>query len=609
LKLQNSIFAALFAFLFFASSGWAAVQAQTPGKPARFVTAESSIGNYLAALVAGAKRDTNASSVYWREALRADPRNLEIMERAFISTLADGNTGEALRLAERLISRDRKNALAHVLIGTRHLKNRQFVAARESFAKAGGGRGRNADLTANLLSAWAHVGGGELNKALELVDRSAKDKSLASYRNFLSGLMAEISGNRAEAEKRLKAANALEPSIIRVADAYGRLLARVGRNDEALAVYNKVGDQNARAPGAVDPLVQEPVGLIKSGKIPDPLVNSVTEGAAEVFYGLGTLGSRSGDEIAALIYLQLASYLDPRNEIVALTLAEVFEQVEQYERASQAYARVPEGSPLKSRAVIRNAVSLEKLERSDEGLEGLRGQISRNPDDLDVVDTLASFLRQKKKWVESAEVYDGAIKRIAEPGRQHWNLFYGRGIAHERSKQWPKAEADFKKALTLLPENPVERQDKRDRAQVLNYLGYSWVDMGINVDEAFPMLKKAVELSPEDGYIVDSLGWAHYRLGFYDDAVRELERAIELRPNDSTINDHLGDAYWKVGRKLEAKFQWNHARDMKPEPEELEKILKKISDGPEDAAKPNTAVKPSTANETAAPEAEKKNGG
>ena len=146
---------------------------------------------------------------------------------------------------------------------------------------------------------------------------------------------------------------------------------------------------------------------------------------------------------------------------------------------------------------------------------------------------------------------------LKKPTNANWNLFYQRGIAYERLKEWPKAEPNFRKALELLPNQP----------QVLNYLGYSWVDMNTNLEEGLEMIKKAVELRPSDGYIVDSLGWAYYRLGRYDDAVRELERAVSLKPDDPVLNDHLGDAYWRVGRKLEATFQWSHARDMKPEPE------------------------------------------
>ena len=114
---------------------------------------------------------------------------------------------------------------------------------------------------------------------------------------------------------------------------------------------------------------------------------------------------------------------------------------------------------------------------------------------------------------------------------------------------------------------------------MLNYLGYSWIDQGINLDEGMRMIRRAVEQRPDDGYIVDSLGWAYYRIGNYDEAVKQLERAVELKPEDPTINDHLGDAYWKIGRTLEANFQWSHARDLKPEPEDLVKIEQKLATG------------------------------
>ena len=131
----------------------------------------------------------------------------------------------------------------------------------------------------------------------------------------------------------------------------------------------------------------------------------------------------------------------------------------------------------------------------------------------------------------------------------------------------------MRKALEMQPEQP----------HVLNYLGYSWIDQGVNLDEGMKMIKRAVDQRPDDGYIVDSLGWAFYRIGNYDEAVKNLERAIDLKPEDPTINDHLGDAYWRVGRTLEAKFQWAHARDLKPEPDELPKITAKIDNGlPED---------------------------
>jgi Flp pilus assembly protein TadD len=170
---------------------------------------------------------------------------------------------------------------------------------------------------------------------------------------------------------------------------------------------------------------------------------------------------------------------------------------------------------------------------------------------------------------ECADVYSKGIATIDNPQKSDWVMFYFRGICLERAKQWEKAEADLKKALVLFPEQP----------QVLNYLGYSWIDQGVNLDEGMKMIRRAVEQKPDDGYIVDSLGWAYFRLGNYDDAVKQLERAVELKPEDPTVNDHLGDVYWRIGRTQEARFQWSHARDLKPEPEEIPKIEQKLKSG------------------------------
>ncbi|MGH6954092.1 MAG: tetratricopeptide repeat protein, partial [Alphaproteobacteria bacterium] len=151
----------------------------------------------------------------------------------------------------------------------------------------------------------------------------------------------------------------------------------------------------------------------------------------------------------------------------------------------------------------------------------------------------------------------------------HWTLLYARGIALERSKQWPRAEADLLRALEFRPE----------QALVLNYLGYSWADRGENLERAREMIERAVALRPNDGYIVDSLGWVHYRMGQYDKAVIHLERALELKSGDAVITDHLGDAYWQAGRKTEARFQWRRALTLDADQDLRRSIQLKLEHG------------------------------
>ena len=177
-------------------------------------------------------------------------------------------------------------------------------------------------------------------------------------------------------------------------------------------------------------------------------------------------------------------------------------------------------------------------------------QRSKTHGDLPLVHvTRGDTLRGMDRFEESIKPYNAAVALIGTPEEQHWIIFFARAIAYERSDMWTEAEADFRKALELRPEQP----------QVLNYLGYSFLEMQTNYDEALDMIERAVALRPDSGYIIDSLGWGLYRLGRYEEAVGHMEKAVERQPIDPIINDHLGDVYWAVGRKREAEFQWHRA--------------------------------------------------
>ncbi len=188
---------------------------------------------------------------------------------------------------------------------------------------------------------------------------------------------------------------------------------------------------------------------------------------------------------------------------------------------------------------------------------------------LQALDALGNILRSRKLYAEAIDVYDQAIAMIKKPDRRHWVYYYARGTSYERLKNWPPAEKDLKKALDLFPDQPL----------VLNYLGYSWIDQGLNLEQGMRLIERAVAVKPDDGYIVDSLGWAHYKRGNFEEAVRYLERAVELRPDDPVLNDHLGDALWRVGREREARFQWDQSLSLQPEPEDAIKTRLKLEQG------------------------------
>jgi tetratricopeptide (TPR) repeat protein len=576
--LRNLVAARGLSLLVASAAGLAALPALAANPdPTEIVEpAESLEGNFLSAYIAGAARDTAAATTFFREAIKADPRNQELMERAFVAFLADGAMPEAFRAAEKLVASEPSNGLAQFALGVRSLKARQYKAAIASLAK--GGRGRQADVTATLLTAWAYAGAGDGKRALETVDRLKSERAFNQFRDYHAGLIADLTGNSAEAERRLKAAYEAGRTTLQAVDAYGRFLAKRGRKDEAVAVYADFEKVLPR-----HPIVRLALDNLAAGKPLVPSIRTAQDGAAEVLYGLGVIGNSQGDELTAIIYLRLGLHLDPEHPLALVSLADTYERLKQYDRANEIFARIPKDSPVRASADIAIGSNLEQLNRGEEAVTHLEGLVKQRPDDVEVIMALGNVLRSRKRFAEAGDVYSKAVARIPTPDRGHWVLFFYRGTSYERSKQWEKAEADLKRALELVPDT-----QPGGRAQVMNYLAYSWVDAGQNIDDAFKMLQKAVELAPRDGMIIDSLGWAYYRLGRYDDAVRELEKAVELKAGDPVINDHLGDAYYKVGRRLEARFQWNHAKDSNPEHDDLIKILKKIDNGL-DESKPAAA--------------------
>ncbi|MGJ4923348.1 tetratricopeptide repeat protein [Bradyrhizobium oligotrophicum] len=559
-----------------------AVLAQTPDHPAdnaaKFPTSVdlkslTTSGSYLAARHASVERDAASAAAFYRSALRSDPKNNELLDRAFISSVADGDIDEAVKLAERVLTIDKSNRIARLVVGVQDIKQKKYAAAQTNINQSV--RGPITDLVATLLSAWAAAGAGDSKTAVANIDKLTGPEWYPLFKDLHAGMILELAGKEKDAGTRFERAYKLDDSMLRITEAYAHWLSRNKDAAAATAIYEAFDKKLAR-----HPLVQEGLRETKAGKKLPPLVDSPQAGAAEALYGIGATLSRRGGEDLALVYLQLALHLQPNHPLALLSLADLYETVKKPQMAIKVYERVPASSPLKRNAQIQLATDLDSADRSDEAIKILKDVIAQDPKDLEAIMALGNIERGRKKFADCAKTYSLGVDSLpANNDKANSVYYYYRGICLERSKQWPKAEADMRKALELQPDQP----------HVLNYLGYSWIDQGINLDEGMKMIKRAVEQRPDDGYIVDSLGWAYYRIGNYEEAVKNLERAIDLKPEDPTINDHLGDAYWRVGRKLEAKFQWAHARDLKPEAEELPKIEAKIQNGLADDPAPAAA--------------------
>ncbi len=548
------------------------VSAQTPDHPAdnsaqfpsgHDLKALTMSGSYLAARHASVERDANSAATFYRSALRTDPKNNELLDRAFISSLADGDIDEAVKLADRILAVDKTNRVARLVIGVRDLKQKKYPSAQQNINQSV--RGPITDLVATLLSAWASYGAGDAKAAVANIDKLTGPEWYPIFKDLHSGMILELAGKEKDAARAWSGPTSSTipccgwPTTMRAGCRATRTIRRRWR-------FTRPSTRSCRAilwcwKACARPRPARSCRRWWIRRRPAPPRRST---------GIGATLTRRGGEDLALVYLQLALYLAPNHPLALLSLADLYESVKKPAMAIKVYERMPASSPLKRNAQIQLAINLDAADRSDEAIKILKTVTTEDPKDLEAIMALGNVERGRKKFAECAQTYSQGIDVLPQNNdKTNAVYYYYRGICEERSKQWSKAEADMRKALELQPEQP----------HVLNYLGYSWIDQGINLDEGMKMIKRAVDQRPDDGYIVDSLGWAYYRIGNYEDAVKNLERAIDLKPEDPTINDHLGDAYWRIGRTLEAKFQWAHARDLKPEPEDLPKIEAKIENG------------------------------
>jgi tetratricopeptide (TPR) repeat protein len=516
---------------------------------------------YLSARFAASDYDLRNAARYYGETLRRDPSNATLLEQALFYSATAGDFAAAQGYGERLVAVTPDDRYARLVLAVAALQKRDYPAARRQIALSA--RAPFTILTVSLLDAWA---------AAAVKDRAAVDKNmqtLAAEKGaeniaaFHLGLLAEYSGDSAAAETAYKQAmrTAATP---RVVEAYGRMLERVGRGKDAATLYRQYETQ-----GGFIPVVQPGLERIQKNVRPEPLVASPAEGFSEALFGLAASLNDTGSADLSVLYLRMALQLRPGFALGYILLGDRFDQMRRHEEAIEAYRAVPANSPYRRMAIVATALDLTRLERHDDAVVELRRLVAANPADVEAWISIGDAYRATQKDREALGAFDSAIKALPAPAARDWRVFYARAIVKDKLKDWPSAQSDIQTALKLQP----------NEAQLLNYLGYSWVERGERLPEAMAMLERAVKLRPNDGFITDSVGWAYYKLGRYEDAARTLGQAVLLEPGDPTINDHLGDALWKSGRRIAARFQWNHALTFGAQAEERARIEQKIKVG------------------------------
>src|SRR5580704_17803482 len=413
---------AAFAFTALALPG--AVSAQTPDHPAdnsaqfpssRDMKSLTTSGSYLAARHASVERDATSAAAFYRSALRTDPKNNELLDRAFISSVADGDIDEAVKLAERILTIDKNNRIARLVIGVRDLKAKKYASAQLNINQSI--RGPITDLVATLLSGWASYGGGDTKAAVANIDKLTGPEWYPLFKDLHSAMILELAGKDKDAGVRLERAYKLDDSMLRVADDYARWLSRNKDQAAATAIYDAFDKKLPR-----HPLVLEDLREAKAGKKMPPLVDSPQTGAAEALYGIGASLTRRGGEDLALVYLQLALYLQPNHSLALLSLADLYESVKKPAMAIKVYERMP------ANAQIQLATNLDAADRSDEAIKILKEVTTEDSKDIEAIMALGNIERGRKKFSDCAVTYSQALDATpAATDKNTWVTYYYRG--------------------------------------------------------------------------------------------------------------------------------------------------------------------------------------
>lgn len=539
--------------------------------------AQGVAGSYLAARHASFGSDYRAAANYYAQALIQDPTNPLLMENAIMAYLSLAEVDRAVAVARRMISVGGTSQIANMALLADQIQRENFEAAVTDL-EAGQSVGPLID---GLLKAWAQLGQGKMSDAQATFDEIGETPGLQVFGLYSKALALAMVGDFEGAEGILSGRTKGTLQLTRRGIlAFAQVLSQLERNQDALDLLEQ------SFAGSLDPALAEIKAKLEAGEtLPFTIVRNAREGAAETFLVVGGALNGEAADGYTLLYSRLAEYLRPENVDAILLSATLLEKLERYELATETYKRVSPDDPSFDAAELGRADALRKSGKTEAAIEVLE-QLARNrPENPAVFITLGDILRGEERYDDARTAYDRAVELYTDPGRAQWLVFFARGITNERTDRWAEAEADFRRALELNPGQP----------QVLNYLGYSYVEMGQNMDEALALIEEAVAGEPESGYIIDSLGWVQYRLGAYGEAVVNLERATELMAVDPVVNDHLGDAYWAVGRKNEAEFQWKRALSFDPEEKDATRIRRKLDVGldmvlEEEGAPPITPV-------------------
>ncbi|MCL6229781.1 tetratricopeptide repeat protein [Bartonella bilalgolemii] len=531
------------------------------------INPSSFTGAYLAGRIANYENKMNLAIHYFKHALTYEPNNLEAQKEIFQVMLSVGAFTEAAQQAKKIKEKGIVTPLISLTLLIENLIKKNYKEA-QLFLQAKKSSPDNNPIF-ELTNAWAEFGSGNHTKAITNLEKHLGPSWYNLFIHYHLALMSDLAKRPQDAKKYFIQAFNNQQGAITATDTYERIIIayasfqlRQNMRSDAIKTL-RYGEKILLGSKTLQNIRQK---VEKGANIENP-ITTPQQGVGEVLYNFGTTLNKKGSEWIARIFQQFSLALYPKNEATLFQLAKISVRLGDSNQAIKIYRSLPLNSPYYRDGQFQLALTLAENGNYDEAIKLLTLLEKKFPNDHHIFIALAAIYMQANNFSEAIKIMDHAIAQITDFQRDNWKLFYQRGIAFNYLNQWPKAETDFRKALTFVPDQP----------QVLNYLAYSLINRDQKLEESLNMLKKAVMLHSQNSYILDSLGWAYYKLKQYPQAVTTLETAVKLQPGDPILNDHLGDAYWQVGRKREAIFQWNHAIDA--EPDNPERIKEKIKFG------------------------------
>lgn len=535
--------------------GWVlAVALALPLAPPVVAAPDGVAGAYLAGRAASMSSNYTEAARYYARALMRDRENPALMESAAIAFLALGDQASAYPIALKLVEGYPTNQIGNLVLAADALgPDGDLEGDVPSVGPVGDG----------LIAGWRALHRGQANEAFEAFDAMIGDPRTRVFGLYHKAMALAQVGDFEAADAVFAEDNAVVASLSgRALVAHAQVLAQLDRKAEAQAlIETRIGSDDPRGAALL--------AALEAGELVFDVVPTPAAGYAETFFTVAIALNGQAADAFTLLYARVAQILAPEHIDALLLTASLLEELEQFELANRVYDKVPREDPAFLTAEIGRANVLREAEKTDAAIEVLTQLVETHGEIAQVHAALADSYRRMERFAEAAAAYDAAIEISEAQGQEDWVLYYARGIAHERIGDWDEAEVDLRRALELNPGQPM----------VLNYLGYSFVELGKNMDEALDMIERAVAARPDNGYITDSLGWVLYRMGRFEEAVDPMEKAVALEPLDPIINDHLGDVYYAVNRKLEAEFQWKRALSFEPEEEDAERIRRKLEVG------------------------------